>query len=183
MVIQPAIDPRTGLPIPIATTGDTGPPGPAGAPGPTAHRQLPISYISATGTAGVDNTAQVVKSISLPANTLTQVGDRLRIRAYWTGTTGTAVTGTLSLNAVTIGHTTDAGAANLQTDESYVHYIDNTHANIIEDENGTLGAVSAINVVGFDFASPQTIALSQDAIANNHIIVYEIIVDLFPKGA
>lgn len=141
-----------------------------------------ITYVSGTGTAGVDNTAQAVKTITLPANTLTQVGDRIRIRVYWTGTTGSPVTGTTTLNGVTISHTTDGGAATLQLNECYLHYIDNTHANIIEDEAGGLGALSAVNVSGFAWASNQDIVISQDQISNNHIVVYGIFVDIFPKG-
>lgn len=184
MAIQPAIDPRTGLPIPIATTGDTDPTGPTGPAATVTHRSSSITYISGTGVAGVDNTAQVVKQIALPANTLTQLGDRIRIRNYWRGDTGPAVTGTCTLNAVPVGHITDTGGTDLFVTESWLHYIDATHANIIEQEGtpGALGALSAMNAAGFQWDQPQTIALSQDAQVANHIIVYAVIVDVFLKG-
>ena len=140
------------------------------------------TYVSGTGTAGADNTAQTVKTIVLPANTLSQLGDRTRIRVYWFGDTGSPITGTTKLNGVTIGHTTDLGATSPQVIESWLHYIDNTHANIIENESGEIGAASAVNVSGFDFDSDQNIDVTQDQIANNHITVYFIAADIFPKG-
>jgi hypothetical protein len=144
---------------------------------------LSTSYISGTGIAGVDNTAQVVKSITISANTLTQVGDRCRIKVFWTGTTGSPITGNTTVNGILTIDNTDAGAATLQLSECWLHYIDATHANIISLDNGTLhSAVSAPNVAGFNWAADQTIAISQDAIANNHIIVYCMIVDIYPRG-
>jgi hypothetical protein len=151
------------------------------------HRSLSITYISGTGTAGVDNTAQTVKSLSLAANTLTQVGDRMRIRCYWTGDTGTPITGSTLIgpagSEVLVAHTTDSGAATLQVNEVWLHYIDATHANIIENEAGALGALSAPNVAGFGWNGAQNILFTQDAIANNHTILYALIVDVLPKGA
>lgn len=146
------------------------------------HVSHSISYISGTGTAGADATAQTLTTLVVPANTLAQVGDRLRVRAYWTGDTGAAITGTMNLNTVLIGNTTDAGAASFQINESWLHYIDATHANIIENENGALGAVSAVNVAGFAWSSSQNLIFTQNSIADNHIILYAFIVDIFPKG-
>lgn len=150
------------------------------------HASTPITYISGTGTAGVDNTAQTVKGITLAANTLTQVGDRMRIRAYWSGDTGSPVTGSTKIgpsgSEVLVSNTTDGGAATLQINEAWLHYIDNTHANIIENESGALGALSAPNVAGFTWNASQSIIFTQDAISNNHTIIYALIVDVFPKG-
>jgi hypothetical protein len=146
------------------------------------HRSLSISYISGTGTSGDDNTAATTKSITLAGNTLTQVGDRMRIRSYWSGDTGTAITGTVKVNGVSVSHTTDTGGATLQLNEAWLHYIDNTHANVIENEAGALGNASAINASGFDWDSDQAIAFSQDAALNNRTILYALIVDIFPKG-
>lgn len=150
------------------------------------HHSTSITYISGTGTAGVDNTAQTVKSLTLAANTLTQVGDRMRVRCYWTGDTGSPITGSCKVgpsgSEVLVSHTTDAGAATLQLNEVWLHYIDNTHANIIENEAGALGALSAPNVAGFTWNAAQVIIFTQDAIANNHTILYALIVDVFPKG-
>ena len=146
---------------------------------------LSISYISGTGTAGADNTAQTVKTLVLPANTITQVGDRLKIQVFWSGDTGAAITGTLKVgpsgSEVTVAATTDSGTTALQVSSVLLHYIDNTHANVIEEEGGTLGANSAANVAGFDWDSDQNIIVTQDAIPNNHIVVYEIIVEVLPK--
>lgn len=150
------------------------------------HKSTSITYISGVGTAGTDNTAQTVKSLTLAANTLTQVGDRLRIRAYWTGDNGSPITGSCKIgpsgSEVLVSHTTDGGAATLQLNEVWMHYIDNTHANIIENEAGALGALSAPNVAGFTWNASQDIIFTQDAIANNHTIIYALIVDVFPKG-
>ncbi|KKM91065.1 hypothetical protein LCGC14_1232280 [marine sediment metagenome] len=141
------------------------------------------TYVSEVGTAGVDNTAQDVKTVVVPANTLTQVGDRIRIRSYWKGTTGAGITGTTKLNTVTLAAATDAGGADFFTTEAWLHYIDNTHANIIE--TGAYPATeanSAENVAGFDWASDQNVVVSQDMVAGNHIVVYCIFLDVFPKG-
>jgi hypothetical protein len=150
------------------------------------HQSTSLSYISGTGTAGADNTAQTVKTLTLAANTLTQVGDRLRIRAYWTGSTGGALTGSLWIGPtgaeVLISDTTDVGAADFQINECFIHYIDNTHANIIETELGALGALSAPNVAGFTWDTAQDILFTQDAALGNHAILYELLVDVFPKG-
>lgn len=151
-----------------------------------AHLSMSITYISGTGTPGADNTAQTVKSLTLPANTLTQVGDRMRIRSYWKGDTGSPVTGTTKVGPsglkVTVSDTTDGGAASLQINEAWLHYIDNIHANIIENENGGLGAVSNTNVAGFTWNADQNILFTQDQIANNHCVLYALIVDIMPKG-
>lgn len=151
------------------------------------HRTLSITYISGTGTAGADNTAQTVKSLTLPANSMTQVGDRLKIQVFWTGDTGAAITGTLKVgpaaSEVTVAATTDAGGTSLQVSTALLHYIDNTHANVLEEEGGTLGNNSAVNVAGFTWDASQNILFTQDAIANNHIIVYEMVVDSMPKAA
>lgn len=146
-----------------------------------AHTNV-TNYVSGTGTAGVDNTAQTVKTIALAANTLRQLGDRIRVRAYWTGDTGSPITGTVALNGVTISHTTDGGAATLQVNESWLHYVDATHANIIENEAGALGGASGVNVAGFNWAAAQNMTIAQNQIGNNHIIVYFLAVDVFPKA-
>ena len=145
---------------------------------------LSTNYISGTGTAGADNTAQTVKTIVLAANSLTQNGDRIRIRCYWTGDSGAPITGAITVNGVSIGTATDAGAATFQVTESWLHYIDSTHANIISMENGVIETtLSAANVAGFDFTTAQDIDLDQDAIASNHIVVYFFAADIFPKGS
>lgn len=141
------------------------------------------TYISGTGTAGVDNTAQTVKTVVIPANTLTQVNDRLRVRVYWTGDTGGAITGTITVNGVTIASAIDSGAADFFATESWLHYIDATHANIIE--NGiypATGVNSGANVAGFDWTSDQDVDLDQNMVAGNHIICFAIFLDVLIKG-
>ena len=149
------------------------------------HHSKACTYISSTGTAGVDNTAQTVKTVTLPANSLTQLGDRVRLRVFWAGDTGGIITATTTVNTVTVTHTSDVGGADIFMNETWLHYIDNTHANIVEHDHTTtsgLGAVSAVNVAGFDWDSAQDIDVDQDAVLVNHIIVYAVIVDVMPKG-
>lgn len=150
------------------------------------HRSTPITYISGTGVAGTDNTAMTIKTLVLPKNTLVQNGDRLRVRTYWKGDTGTPVTGSIKIgpaaSEVLVSHTSDGGAATLQLNEVWLHYIDNTHSNIIENEAGGLGALSDVNVAGFTWNADQNIIFTQNAIANNHCVLYAVIVDIFPKG-
>lgn len=141
------------------------------------------NFISGTGSAGTDNTAETVETIVLPANALTQVGDRIRIRCYWMGDTGANVTGTVTVNGVTIADTTDGGGATFQVSEAWLHYIDSTHANIISMDGGAIDTtLSDNNVAGFDFTVAQDIDIDQDAAANNHIIVYFFAADIFPQG-
>lgn len=147
------------------------------------HRSSLATVISGTGISGTDNTAMVLSTRTIPANTIYQNGDRIRVRVYWTGDTGTGVTLTIKLNNVLIGHTTDGGGADFQVNESWLHYIDATHANIIEVESGALGPVSAANVAGFNWAASQDLTAEQNKIANNHCVMHALIVDVFPKGA
>lgn len=146
------------------------------------HRSSLATTITGTGIHGVDNTAMIVSTKTITANTLYQLGDRLRVRAYWTGDTGTGVTLSIKINGVLIGHTTDGGGNDFQINESWLHYIDATHANIIENENGALGILSAANVAGFNWAAIQNFTAEQNQVGNNHCIVYALIVDIFPKG-
>lgn len=144
---------------------------------------LASNYASGTGTAGTDNTAQTVLSITIPANALHEVGDRIRLRAYWTGDTGTAITGNLVIGAATISSTTDLGGATLQIDDVWLHYIDNTHANVIAMSGGALDlAISAVNQAGFDWAADTTVNFKQTAALGNHCTVYLFAGDVFPLG-
>lgn len=150
--------------------------------GGRAVRTLSTNYVSGTGTAGVDNTSQNVKTISIPADTLVRVGDRIRVRVYWIGTTGNAITGTIKVNTVTVSTKTDgAGAANFQVNEAWLHYIDATHANIIESGDPP-GSSSTANSAGFNWAAAQDAIISQNAALNNHIVVYFFAIDVFPLG-
>ena len=149
------------------------------------HHSKACTYISGTGTAGADNTAQTVKTVILPANSLTQVGDRVRLRIFWAGDTGGIITAATTVNGVTVTDTADAGGASEFMNESWLHYIDNTHANIVEHDHTTtsgLGALSAVNVAGFTWNAAQDIDVDQDAVLANHITVYAVIVDVMPKG-
>lgn len=144
---------------------------------------LSTNYADGTGTAGADGTAQDVKTIVVPANTLQTVGDRIRIRCHFRGDTGTAITATVKLNGVTIAAATDAGAASYFVTETYLHYIDATHANILETgAYPATGANTAPNVAGFDWTAAQNLVVSQNNIANNHIVVIFLAGDVFPKG-
>jgi hypothetical protein len=149
------------------------------------HKSTPATYISGTGTAGTDNTAMTVKTITLPANSLTQVWDRIRIRTYFQATTGSAVTGSTKLgpaaSEVLIADTA-ISATSLAITEAWLHYIDNTHANILEQEGGGIGSTSAINVAGFDWDSAQDIIFTQTQVVNQHLVVFCVIIDVLPKG-
>ena len=143
---------------------------------------LANTYISGSGTAGSDNTAETVKTVVVPANTLTEVGDRLRVRVYFRGDTGAAVTMTATLNTVTIASQADGGGTTWFMTETWLHYIDSTHANIAETGAGAELASSAANSAGFDWTSAQDMDCDQDQVAGNHIVVYVIFLDVYPKG-
>ncbi|KKK92005.1 hypothetical protein LCGC14_2707270, partial [marine sediment metagenome] len=76
-------------------------------PASNAVRALANTFVSGSGVAGSDNTAQTVKTVVVPANTLIAVNCRLRVRVYWRGDTGGAVTCTVTVNGVTIATSTD----------------------------------------------------------------------------
>ena len=147
------------------------------------HRSSSITYISGTGIAGSNNSAETLKTVTLPANTLTQIGDRLRIRTYWNSNTGTTIVGMTSLNAALVGDKSHVGPTSFNLTESWVHYIDATHANIIEQqEGGALGSLSAANVDGFNWSASQDIVFAQSAASGTHLTLFEIIIDILPKG-
>ena len=152
-------------------------------PASNAVRALANTFVSGSGVAGSDNTAQTVKTVVVPANTLIAVNCRLRVRVYWRGDTGGAVTCTVTVNGVTIATSTDVGGASFFATESWLHYIDQTHANIIE--NGTYpatGSASAFNVAGFDWEAAQDVDADQNQVAGNHIVVAAIFLDILPIG-
>ena len=145
------------------------------------HRSTALTYISGVGVAGVDNTAQTVLLRTLPANTLSQVGDRIRFRTYFAATAEAAAVGSTSLNGVTTANTSVSGT-NLALTECWIHYLDESHANIIENASGALGALSAVNVSGFHWTADQPLLFTQDAVNNQHLVIYALIVDVFPQG-
>lgn len=148
-----------------------------------AMTTLATNYVSGIGTAGADTTAQVVKTITLAANRMDEVGDRLRVRCYWRGDTGVSITGTMTLNGVTIAATTDVGLATVQLNEAWLHYIDGTHANLISMSGGVLDTTLSItNLAGFAWTTAQDVSLAQSSASGNHIIVFFLAVDIFPKG-
>lgn len=146
------------------------------------HRSSSLTYISGTGTAGTDNSAMTIKTITLPLNTLTQVGDRIRVRCYFQATGGAPIDGSSSLNTVLISDVT-VSSTNLAVTEAWLHYIDNTHANIIHMHDGSLSSQSAANVAGFDWDSNQDLIFTQSAVVGQHLVLYAAIIDVFPKGA
>lgn len=151
-----------------------------------AHLSTATTYISGTGTVGTSGTAMTVISRTLAANSLTQVGDRTRIRAYFFANSAAPIVASvvvgISGSGVTTSHTTHSGAGASGLNECWLHYIDATHANIIEQEQGMLGVLSAPNVAGFSWTSAQEIAIKQDGVGGNFLTVYGVVVDILPKG-
>lgn len=151
-----------------------------------AHTSNAATYVSGTGTAGTANTAQTVKTQTIAANTLTQVGDRMRVRIYFFANTAAPIVATGKIgpaaSEVTVCNITHSGASAPDLIECWIHYIDNTHANIIEQELGALGAISAVNVAGFTWNASQNLIVTQNAVAGNFITVFGIFVDVMPKA-
>ena len=137
----------------------------------------------ATGTSGNANTAETIITRVLAANALIQAGDRIRIRTWVFITGGAALTITTKLNGVTIADIVHTGAAEFDLTEAWLHYVDDTHFNLIEQETGSgLGALSAINVAGSDWDAAQDITIEQNAAAGSYATVYGIFIDIFPIG-
>ena len=136
-----------------------------------------------TGTAGNANTAETIITRVLAANALIQAGDRIRIRTWVFITGGAALTITTKLNGVTISDLVHTGAAEFDLTEAWVHYVDDTHFNLIEQETGSgLGDLTAVNVAGSNWDAQQDITVEQDAAAGSYATVYGIFVDIFPIG-
>ncbi|MGR3292506.1 MAG: hypothetical protein ACUZ9M_00655 [Candidatus Scalindua sp.] len=145
------------------------------------------TFVSGTGIAGTANTAQTVVTRILPANSLTQLGDRIRIRTWFFADAGAGIECTTSVgpagSEVEVGDITHTGGGSFMLTEVWLHYIDDTHANIIEQEGGgTIGDKSATNVVGFNWDAEQNLIIAQNQVAGNFITVFGIFVDIFPKG-
>lgn len=151
------------------------------------HLSTTATYVSSTGTAGTANTAMTVLTRTLAANVMTQVGDRLRIRTYFFANTASPIVAATKVgpaaSEVTTADVSHSGGSASGLTECWLHYIDNTHANIIEQEVGALGALTAINVAGFTWNAQQNIIITQTAVAGNYITVYGVFVDVLPKGA
>jgi hypothetical protein len=151
---------------------------------------LSTNYIDATGTAGVDNTAQTVKSINIDADMLTQVGDRIHLAILYRPDTGTAMNPTVTVNGVTVASvTTTSTDALFATIDVWLSYIDATHANVKAFWRAASGAVaqevtnSGANIASFAWGSAQAVNVVQNAIANNHLVVHEIVGIVYPKAA
>jgi hypothetical protein len=151
---------------------------------------LSTNYIDGTGTAGADNTAQTVKTIAIPANTLSQIGDQLSVQVYFRPDTGTALSATITINGVTTGTITTQTDALPVWAEIRLSYIDSTHANVRTIYRVPSGAIAldvvsagvGFNTAGFDWTASQDIDVDQNAISNNHLVVYEIVGTAYPKG-
>ena len=152
-----------------------------------AHTSNAATYVSGTGTAGTANTAMTVLTRTLAANTLTQLGDRMRIRVYFFANSASPIVAAGNVgpaaSEVLACDTTHSGGSASGLVECWMHYIDNTHANIIEQETGALGSVTAINVAGFTWNASQNVIITQTGVAGNFITVYGVFVDVFPKAA
>ena len=136
-----------------------------------------ISYVDATGTAGTDNTAQTVKSITLAADSCTAVGRGIRIRVVYT-TTGTTVRLTLKLNGQTVKLATALAASEVGSFEVVVHYTAATTGLV----SGTANAANTASTVGaaltsLDWTATQAILVSQDAVVGEHAVVNVLAVE------
>lgn len=145
------------------------------------HQSNNATYVSGSGTSGTANTAMTVITRSIDADALSIVGDRMRIRIYFFKSIGSPMDVTVALNGVPISDVTLIGGPNSPgLAECWLHYIDNTHSNIIEQEPG-VGNLTATNVAGFSWNTSMNITVSQNAIASNFITVYGVFVDVLPN--
>lgn len=136
-----------------------------------------LTYVGAA-IVGTDNTAMDLITRVLPANSLVKLGDRIRIRAYFSATAGSNISGHLTINGVSVSETTLNGT-DIRVAEAWVHYIDATHANILESgSTPNVGGMSAINVAGFNWANAQNITFHQTQTSNQHLELYCLFIDL-----
>jgi hypothetical protein len=133
--------------------------------------------VSGAGVSIGDNVAGTVASITLPANTLRRPGDRVMIHVLAGGDGGGTILAEVKLNGVMLIDPSFSDALPTLIDIS-VYYVDATHAHF----SSSLGPVSMVNQAGFDFAADQTIAVTQDQVADTSVLVYAMSVDVF-QGA
>jgi len=135
-----------------------------------------------TGAVGSAATAATLLTRNLPANSLTSVGDRIRIRTWLFITGGAALTITTALNGVTISDIVHTGAGQFDLTEAWLHYVDDTTFHLIEQETGTgLGALTAVNVGGSNWDASQDITVAQNSAAGSYATVWGLFVDIFPN--
>lgn len=138
-----------------------------------------ITYVGAT-IAGTDNTSMGLITKLLPAKTLTKLGDRVRFRVYFSATAGSNISGNLTLNGIAVSETIINGT-NIRVAEVWIHYRDATHANILESgATPEVGAMSAINVAGFDWENDQDVTFHQTQVFTQHLALHCLFVDTHP---
>ena len=124
-----------------------------------------------------------MQNVDVPANTFTHVGDGLRIKIYFRGDTGGGITMTNTVNTVTVAAATDGGGTDWFMTETWLHYIGVNNANIAEmGATPATGSNTAANVGGFDWSAAQDVDCDQNQVSANHIVVYAIFLDVYPKG-
>lgn len=147
------------------------------------------SYVSATGTAGADNTAQIVKSLTLKANSMNALGRGIRVCVFFTSSAATVITTVLRLG--TAGTTADqtiaaTGAINgssgvyLTADVLFsaagtIHAFGAAFNNLAGTLAATvLNANASTNIAN---GSDMIISVGQSAAVATHITVYAIRVE------
>ena len=149
----------------------------------TAHRSSPFTFASPNGVAGADGAAAALATIVIPANTLTKIGDRLRIYAYFQASGAGPITAALKLGPpgaeVTIGDLIVSNSA-LALIQCGVLYTAQRRAHVIEEEAGAVGASSGVNVQGFMWTSDSNLIFTQSQVVGQHLTLYSLIVDIFP---
>ena len=141
------------------------------------------SYVSATGTAGADNTAQIVKQITLKANSLNALMRCVRIRARIVSSSGSNIAPAIYFG--TAGTTGDLllGAANASNFsggtllEYFVYYV--TATTLHADANASSFASGFVTngTTNINFAADMKISVTQSQTAATHITVYSILVE------
>lgn len=147
------------------------------------------SYVSATGTAGTDNTAMTIPApaqVTLKANSLNAAKRGIRITAA-IGASGAGLGATLYLG--TAGSTGDlalSAAITAQTGlpiklTADVYFIDATHVNSISFNFAAGAGSTTLNANGttnINNAADMKITIGQQMQANTHLIVYSIFVEV-----
>lgn len=141
-----------------------------------------VAYVSGSGTAGSPATAQTVKSAVVKANTLTTLGQTLRIRISFGSSSGSNIQALTTLNGVGLYTSAIATAANYSAPsngffEAELAYLDSTHANLRSLLwNASLAStMHNFNISGFNWAADQTLAFAQNAVSSTALTVYTIL--------
>lgn len=143
------------------------------------YGNLGLNYANSTGTSGADNTAQTLKSVTIPGGTLAAVGQGLRVTVEWVASTVSSITATFKFGGTTIlSLNSTSVSGNLTT--LTIFYAAATTVSVAAQliyNAGTVSLDDSSNFTVGSMASNQDFLVTQSATASTHITVKRLLVE------